>query len=311
MGSTIVSFSAPGIPNTSIYANGHLVCNGGSSGLCSTGNWVNDGMEFTLADSNTGVTLASVSASVHTPGTGCPVLTSSNSSPRKPGEALAFAPVAKCSSTFLSRLAADGEFPWLLPSTAIANSGETIFFDEHMKRLFSSRILIAILSLALTCCITAQTPTKGNKYTDYVAYNLFLKNCAFLSRQADGLDAAGKEGNTIRRAVASKLGLTTTDASVLLTVAAETDARIQALDKQAAALIQTAHNLRDAGMTVPPPPEELNTLQQQKTALISAAIDSLHNRLTAPGSTAVGNYRHTSAAMASSISSSSAITGAK
>lgn len=111
MGSTLVSFNAPGIPSTSIYANGHLVCNGGGSGVCSTGNWVNDGMTFTLVDSGTGVTLASTSASVHPVGPGCSALDSSIEYPKDLIDSIVLASVAKCPSMSASKLLSGSTLP--------------------------------------------------------------------------------------------------------------------------------------------------------------------------------------------------------
>lgn len=174
-----------------------------------------------------------------------------------------------------------------------------------------SKSASALLLLVFTCGLYAQAPVKKSGYTDFVAYNLFLKNCAALSRQASRLGASGKDAGSIQRAVATKLGLASADVSTLLAVAVDTDAQIQTLDKQANAIIQNAHKLRDSGMTVPPPPEELTVLQQKKVALIAAAIEKLHNQLTVNGKTAVENYLHTSAAVASSVTATPASKEAK
>ncbi len=50
-----------------IYVGSTLLCSGGTSGTCTTGNWVTDGMSFTMVDPSTGNTLATAVASVETP----------------------------------------------------------------------------------------------------------------------------------------------------------------------------------------------------------------------------------------------------
>ncbi len=50
-----------------IYVNGALLCTGGTTGTCTTGNWVTNGMSFTMVDPVTGNTLATAVASVETP----------------------------------------------------------------------------------------------------------------------------------------------------------------------------------------------------------------------------------------------------
>ena len=50
-----------------IYAGGNLLCGGSSTGTCTTGNWVTNGMSFTMVDPATGNTLATAIASVQRP----------------------------------------------------------------------------------------------------------------------------------------------------------------------------------------------------------------------------------------------------
>jgi uncharacterized protein (TIGR03437 family) len=65
VGTVTVTFTAS--VSVNIYANGTLLCNGFSSGTCTTGNWVTDGMIFTMVDPVTGNTLATAIASVQPP----------------------------------------------------------------------------------------------------------------------------------------------------------------------------------------------------------------------------------------------------
>ncbi len=50
-----------------IYAGGNLLCGGSSTGTCTTGNWVTNGMSFTMVDPATGNTLATAIANVQRP----------------------------------------------------------------------------------------------------------------------------------------------------------------------------------------------------------------------------------------------------
>jgi len=64
LGLTTLNWSAPGYTSLQIYANGSLFANVGTSGSLATGNWVNDGMNFSLVDPETGAPLSTVT--VHT-----------------------------------------------------------------------------------------------------------------------------------------------------------------------------------------------------------------------------------------------------
>jgi hypothetical protein len=64
LGQTTLSWSAPGYNSLQIFANGSLFADVGSSGSVATGNWVSDGMNFSLVDPATGAPLSTVT--VHT-----------------------------------------------------------------------------------------------------------------------------------------------------------------------------------------------------------------------------------------------------
>jgi len=66
VGTATVTFTSS-VP-VNVYAGGNLLCSsGGTSGSCTTGNWVTQGMVFTMVDPATGNTLATAIASVQTP----------------------------------------------------------------------------------------------------------------------------------------------------------------------------------------------------------------------------------------------------
>jgi hypothetical protein len=54
-----LSYAAAGVSGVSIYANGTLICQGGSSGTCQTSNIAN-GTVFTMVNSSTGAQLGSL-----------------------------------------------------------------------------------------------------------------------------------------------------------------------------------------------------------------------------------------------------------
>ena len=64
VGQTTLSWRAPGYSSLQIFANGSLFGNVGASGSLTTGNWVGDGMNFSLVDPATGAPLSTVT--VHT-----------------------------------------------------------------------------------------------------------------------------------------------------------------------------------------------------------------------------------------------------
>jgi hypothetical protein len=64
VGQTTLSWNAPGYSSLQIFANGSLFADVGTSGSLATGNWVGDGMNFSLVDPATGAPLSTVT--VHT-----------------------------------------------------------------------------------------------------------------------------------------------------------------------------------------------------------------------------------------------------
>ena len=64
LGQTTLNWSAPGYSSLQIFANSSLFAIVGSSGTVATGNWVGDGMNFSLVDPATGAPLSTVT--VHT-----------------------------------------------------------------------------------------------------------------------------------------------------------------------------------------------------------------------------------------------------
>lgn len=73
LGVTTLAYSAPNVAVVLVETSGKLICAGNSSGTCATGKWVTDGMDFEIVDQATGITLASISANIRSPGPGCPV----------------------------------------------------------------------------------------------------------------------------------------------------------------------------------------------------------------------------------------------
>jgi sugar lactone lactonase YvrE len=64
VGQTTLSWNAPGYSSLQIFANGALFDDVGTSGSVATGNWVGDGLNFSLIDSASGAPLSTVT--VHT-----------------------------------------------------------------------------------------------------------------------------------------------------------------------------------------------------------------------------------------------------
>ncbi len=89
-GSTTISYDAPGVQAAHVLADGALFCAGGSVGVCLTGEWVHDGMIFTLVNSGTGQVLATVTVNVIVTALSCTGLAPGIYSPVAPGAALTF-----------------------------------------------------------------------------------------------------------------------------------------------------------------------------------------------------------------------------
>ena len=78
-GKTTLTWSAPGHSKLQIFANGILFSNVRSSGSVVTGNWVNDGMNFSLVDPATGAPLSTTT--VHTIASSSQVAFTANPNP--------------------------------------------------------------------------------------------------------------------------------------------------------------------------------------------------------------------------------------
>ena len=64
VGATTLNWSASGYSSLQIFANGTLFSDVGASGSAATGNWVSDGMNFSLVDPATNAPLSTIT--VHT-----------------------------------------------------------------------------------------------------------------------------------------------------------------------------------------------------------------------------------------------------
>jgi hypothetical protein len=81
LGQTTLSRSAPGYSSLQIFANGSLFADVGSIGSVATGNWVNDGMNFSLVDPATGAPLSTVTVHTAASATRGPLIFTANPNP--------------------------------------------------------------------------------------------------------------------------------------------------------------------------------------------------------------------------------------
>ena len=167
-----------------------------------------------------------------------------------------------------------------------------------MINLISWRTCVAFASasvgaLAMLFGQSSQgTGSNSQPDTEVAIHHLFFHNAAILSQKAAQLDLAGGNGAGLRRALATKLELSTQDAAALFSVATTLDAQFAALDHQAAAIIAAVKLQRQPGTPLPPVPQALIALDRARNALISSAVTSLTTKLTPVGHAALEAYLH-------------------
>lgn len=122
----------------------------------------------------------------------------------------------------------------------------------------------------------------------------FLRGAAGLYGKAAAADKQNGTGNEIRDAFSSTIGLNDQDAKAVFGLAVAVDAQFAALDKRARSIIADAEAKAARGETIPPPPDELIALQQQKTQLIDSLAVLVASTCSADGQQAILEYLHSS-----------------
>lgn len=146
-------------------------------------------------------------------------------------------------------------------------------------------VFASIQALFAQSAPPAQAPSVGT-------YESFLRNLAVISAKSDSLNTAGVTNQELKQGVCGSLAINAADCNLLFQIAVATSAQLQALDRQATAIIsavraQYPHGAMPAGVTLPPPPPALGQLQAQREALVGSAVASLQQQLTAAGGLAI------------------------
>jgi hypothetical protein len=135
--------------------------------------------------------------------------------------------------------------------------------------------------------------TPENNVPEYVVYWHLFHHNNFLRQKATEMEAQGQDGSSLRDFYKREAGLDDAQASAFDQIAAACDANVAAVDAQAKHVIDeyrsqfTGGPLRE-GDPIPPPPEELGMLQEQRNRTILDARDQLELAL---GTTAFESFQ--------------------
>lgn len=166
-------------------------------------------------------------------------------------------------------------------------------------RLVAGFILgTCLFAVGALCAQKTALVGSQSRLPEYQLYYLFLKNTAYISKLSNETNNPDKSGKGLRQAFATKLGLTDSDTQALFSFAVDLDKQITEIDDQAREIIQGVRNKHHRGDHVPPPPPQLEVLQQRKTILLKSAVDQLNLVLSHDGATDVQNYLKTPSAIA-------------
>jgi hypothetical protein len=157
------------------------------------------------------------------------------------------------------------------------------------------RINIILCLLGASFAGSAQSiPGAPTAASATASYEGFLRNLAVISTKSDSLDASGVKNHKLKQGVCDSLALSGADCALIFQIGVATSAQLQALDRQATAVIngvraQHPHGAQAAGTVVPPPPPQLAQLQAQREALVKSATAALQQQLSPSGSAALVN----------------------
>jgi len=113
-----------------------------------------------------------------------------------------------------------------------------------------------------------------------VVYAQLFRHILFLDKQADLADQRGLSGDALRSFYQTQSNLTLAEATALKTIAANTVAAAKGFDDQATAIIQQIRAQFPGGKlpsknALPPPPAQLQVLQDAKDKLILDQVAAL------------------------------------
>jgi hypothetical protein len=105
----------------------------------------------------------------------------------------------------------------------------------------------------------------------------------FVERQADRAEKRGENADKLRRYFEIDAGLTPGEAATLKEIARDADAGVREIDEKARLIIAQFHAQYPPGKVsaseLPPPPPELEALQEEKDSLVLKHRDTLKTSL--------------------------------
>ncbi|MBL8233631.1 MAG: hypothetical protein JNL98_34360 [Bryobacterales bacterium] len=159
-------------------------------------------------------------------------------------------------------------------------------------RSFAFPIVIALLLPATSNAQSVSAPAPGRIPETHVLYHLLFQHLDFLNRKAVEVRANGKNGDALEKHYQSKIGLSGPEHAALVSRAAVCRAEIAKVDAIAHRLIADHHRQTEASgrLMPPPPPAELNRLQNQRDATVLAQVAELRKEMGETGFQKLDGY---------------------
>lgn len=166
-------------------------------------------------------------------------------------------------------------------------------------------ILASCLVVAGAILFSGQTQSKSSHITtnptitqqvetipEHVRYMFLFGHHRFNMKKAADLEQQGKDGSGFRSMVKRRAGLSDHEAIILDHVTTDCAEELARQDAKAKAVIDAFRERYPVGdlpvgVSLPPPPHELTTMQEERNAIILRARERLHSQL---GDAAFGRF---------------------
>lgn len=156
-------------------------------------------------------------------------------------------------------------------------------------------ILLLAAATASSVFFVGRTQTRANSakgtpapqlrpMPEHFTYSILFHHIAFLKQKVDETEAKGQYNSTLLKRFQEDSGLDDAQFQALLKVATECEQAAREQDKKAKAIIDAFRTRYPDGKLprgekVPPPPRELEALQQERDATVLRARDRIHESL--------------------------------
>ncbi len=145
-------------------------------------------------------------------------------------------------------------------------------------------IVTVLVGLLLPFESGAQSDAAGQPRVgppQHILYGRLFRHVASCQRQAIVWDRMGRDGSRLRGLYQRKARLSATHSAALIAIAQDCESEVAAYDQRAREIILAARRTNAGGQRqpVPPPPAELDALQQSRDKAVLRARDRLEAAL--------------------------------